>query len=371
MALIDEPPSQVVASSMHNNSASASLPFLSMLGKNHEWHQQVVDGYLTHWKKEKGGPKDTDESRKQREKHYSLLVNGYYDVVTDLFESGWGQSFHFCRFSCGEAFPQAVARHEYYLASQLDLHPGMTVLDVGCGVGGPARHVASFADCNVVGINNNAYQIERARIHTQTSGLGDQVTFVQGDFMKMPFANNSFDAIYAIEATLHAPSLEAVYAEIYRVLKPGGTFALYEWVMTAKFQENDPKHQDIRHRIEHGDAIPHLATQTEATTAMTSAGFTLVRCDDLADRGDVIPWWYPLSGEWRYVYTLSDILKFMRVARWGRLLMIGFLKSLELIRLCPGGTARAAECLEVAATSLVEGGQEGIFSPMFLMVGKK
>lgn len=61
----------------------------------------------------------------------------------------------------------------------------------------------------------------------------------------------------------------------------------------------------------------------------------------------------------------------LRVAKWGRMAVIGMLMGLESVSLCPRGTARAAETLEVAARSLVEGGREGVFSPMFLMVGRK
>lgn len=187
----------------------------------------------------------------------------------------------------------------------------------------------------------------------------------------IPFPSNSFDAIYAIEATLHAPSLAAVYSEIYRVLKPGGIFAVYEWVLTPSYSPAILKHRSIRHCIEHGDAIPHLATQSEALSAMRTAGFTLTRQEDLAQKGDTIPWWYPLAGEWKYVRTWSDALTVLRVARWGRLAFMGLLKGLEKVRLCPGGTAKAAETIEIAAQSLVEGGREGIFSPMYLMVGSK
>ena len=100
----------------------------------------------------------------------------------------------------------------------------MRVLDVGCGVGGPAREIARFADVNIVGLNNNEFQIHRARKYTAQAGLSDQVTFVKGDFMKLAeqFGENSFDAVYAIEATVHAPEFEGVYGEIMKVLKPGG-----------------------------------------------------------------------------------------------------------------------------------------------------
>ena len=158
-----------------------------------------------------------------------------------MYEYAWGSSFHFSRFYKGEGFHQALARHEHYLAAQMQIRPGMRVLDVGCGVGGPAREIASFTDANVVGVNNNEFQVHRARRYTKYAGLDKQVSFVKGDFMKLAeiFGENSFDAgaffamvvfgvdvdgvlVYAIEATCHAPSWEGIYGEIKKVLKPGG-----------------------------------------------------------------------------------------------------------------------------------------------------
>lgn len=121
---------------------------------------------------------------------------GYYDAATLLYEYAWAGSFHFSRFYKGESFAASLARHEHYLAAQMQLRPGMRVLDVGCGVGGPAREIARFADVNIVGLNNNEYQITRAQKHTKYAGLEDQITFVKGDFMKLSeqFGENSFDA---------------------------------------------------------------------------------------------------------------------------------------------------------------------------------
>ena len=121
---------------------------------------------------------------------------GYYDGATELYEYGWAKSFHFSRFYKGEAFAASLARHEHYLASQMSLRPGMRVLDVGCGVGGPAREIARFADVNIVGLNNNDFQIGRARKYTKEADLEDHVQFVKGDFMKLSeqFGENSFDA---------------------------------------------------------------------------------------------------------------------------------------------------------------------------------
>ena len=59
----------------------------------------------------------------------------------------------------------------------------MRVLDVGCGVGGPAREIAKFTGANIVGLNNNDYQIERATRYAAKEGLSNQLSFTKGDFM--------------------------------------------------------------------------------------------------------------------------------------------------------------------------------------------
>lgn len=78
----------------------------------------------------------------------------------------------------------------------MQLKPGMRVLDVGCGVGGPAREIARFSDATIVGVNNNDFQIGRATAKSKKAGLSDKVSFVKGDFMKLSeqFGENSFDA---------------------------------------------------------------------------------------------------------------------------------------------------------------------------------
>lgn len=168
-----------------------------------------IQNYSAFWqqKAEKDGKEDTTN----RLDNYQNVVNGYYDGATSLYEWGWGSCFHFCRFYKGEGFYQAVsrwillglvltgpqlARHEHYLATNMGLKRGMRVLDVGCGIGGPAREMAQFLDIYIVGLNNNDYQIGRARSLTARAGLSDRVTFVKGDFMKLSeqFGEGSFDA---------------------------------------------------------------------------------------------------------------------------------------------------------------------------------
>lgn len=66
----------------------------------------------------------------------------------------------------------------------------------------------------------------------------------------MSFPEASFDAVYAIEATVHAPSLEGVYSQIFKVLKPGGTFGVYEWCLTDNYDPKNQEHRKICRGIE-------------------------------------------------------------------------------------------------------------------------
>jgi sterol 24-C-methyltransferase len=300
-----------------------------------------------------------------------LIVTSYYNLATDLYEYGWGTSFHFGRFAYGEPFYQAIARHEHYLAHQMGLKENMKVLDVGCGVGGPAREMVKFAGVNVVGFNNNDYQIQRATRYAQKEGLSDKMSFVKGDFMQMSFPDNSFDAVYAIEATVHAPSLEGVYSEIFRVLKPGGIFGVYEWLMTDEYDNNNTEHRKIRLGIEQGDGISNMVTISEGLAAIKAAGFELLHHEDLADRPDPIPWYYPLAGDWKHMTSPWDVFTIARMTWWGRGLVHRFCGLGETVGLIPKGTQKTADSLALAADCLVAGGAKKLFTPMYLMVGRK
>jgi len=187
----------------------------------------------------------------------------------------------------------------------------------------------------------------------------------------MDFPENSFDAVYAMEATVHAPSLQGVYEQIFRVLKPGGTFGVYEWVMTDQFDETNAEHRAIRLGIERGNGISHMRPRTDAVDAIKAAGFVLEHEEDLAERNDEIPWYYPLSGDWQYTQTLWDLLSIVRMSWVGRTAMHHLLRCLETIRVAPRGTAQTAAELAAGADSLVKGGKLHIFTPMYFMIAKK
>ncbi|CAE6433126.1 unnamed protein product [Rhizoctonia solani] len=330
-----------------------------------------VANYTAFW--DGDSAKDGDVHKANRVENYKDVINGYYDGATELYEYGWAQSFHFSRFYKGEAFLQSLARHEHYLASMMNLKPGMRVLDVGCGVGGPAREIARFADVNITGLNNNDFQIGRARKYTEKAGLSDQLQFVKGDFMKLSeqFGENSFDAVYAIEATVHAPTWEGVYGEIKKVLKPGGIFGVYEWCMTDAWDPSNPEHKDIAHGIEVGDGIPEMRTIKQARQALKNVGFEILHEEDLADRPDPIPWYYPLEGDIWKAQTAWDYITVWRMSWSGKVVTQTTVRLLEMLGLVPKGTFDVGEALKTAADALVRGGQQKLFTPMYLVVSRK
>lgn len=310
-----------------------------------------------------------DESKKdkveERKSKYTTLVNHYYDLATDFYEYGWGQSFHFAPRAIGESFQQSLARHEHYLALKMGLKPGQTVADVGCGVGGPMREIARFSGANIVGINNNAYQIQRGGIHNVKAGLERQCSFIKTDFLHIPVTEGMFDGAYAIEATCHAPDRVAIFSEIFRVLKPGSFFSGYEWAMTKNYDPTDPVQKQIKKDIEEGDALPDLIFDYEVIDALKKSGFEIIETADLAEVGPVnqIPWYEPLAG--------SMSISGFRYTTIGRNLTHVSVTALEKLGIAPQGTSKISSVLLKAASALVAGGKAKIFTPcLFFLVRK-
>lgn len=310
-----------------------------------------------------------DATVAERKANATTMVNEYYDLVTDFYEYGWGQAFHFAPRYSGESFFDGLTRHEHFLALQGGFSDKMKILDIGCGVGGPLRNMTRFSGAQIVGINNNEYQISRARRYDSRLGLSHKTSYVKTDFCNMPFEANSHDGAYAIEATCHAEDKVKCYSEIFRVLKPGACFVGYEWVVTDKYDHSNETHRKIRHGIELGDALPTLETGPQVIQALKDSGFIVEEHFDVCERYEASPaktitWYNPLEGNYSSVWGL----KATPIGRWctSQLCTV-----MEAIKIAPKGSRQTADILEEGAVNLVKGGQTGIFTPCFFFRARK
>jgi len=207
--------------------------------------------------------------------------------VTLFYEAGWGSSFHFAPRWVGETFEASLIRHEHFVGMQAGAGKGKRILDVGCGVGGPARNIARVSQAHVVGLNNNAYQCRRGDAWSKVENLSGLVSFVNGSFLGMPFEDEEFDGAYEIEATCHAANRVQCYSEIFRVLKPGAAFAGYEWCMVEDwYNPEDAEHKSIKAGIEIGDGLPNILYRHEIIEALEESGFVVEEEQDLAEAGN-------------------------------------------------------------------------------------
>jgi SAM-dependent methyltransferase len=126
------------------------------------------------------------------------------------------------------------------LADRLAVQPGQHLLDIGCGLGGPARYLARRFRCKVSGIDITPAFVEAANKLTALLGMEDEVTVELGDGEHLPFAERRFDGAYAQHVTMNVADRRRFFAEAFRVLKPGAFFALTEHGLGPKGSPHYP-----------------------------------------------------------------------------------------------------------------------------------
>ena len=129
-----------------------------------------------------------------------------------------------------EAFGVDVGQNSWLTANELErfgarleLRPGLRLLDVGCGSGGPALHLARLSGCDVVGVDLYEEAVEAGNRAALEADLDKHATFVQADGARsLPFNSGSFDAVLCIDAINHLPDRPRVLGDWARLLKPAG-----------------------------------------------------------------------------------------------------------------------------------------------------
>ncbi len=163
-------------------------------------------------------------------------------------------------------------------AESLPLQPGMELLDIGSGLGGAARLFALAYGCRVTGIDLTGALVRAARTLSAHVGMGDRVRFEEASALELPFADAGFDGAYSIHVGMNIADKPRFYAEAFRVVKPGGFFALYDVVRLA----GDP---DLPVPWAETPATSHLASPPELEKLLKAAGFELVKRIDRTAEG--------------------------------------------------------------------------------------
>jgi ubiquinone/menaquinone biosynthesis C-methylase UbiE len=163
------------------------------------------------------------------------------------------------------------------LAAHLALTPDDRVLDLGSGLGGPARTLAEVTGCHVTGIDlTRAFTAAATELSTWV-GLADRVHFVQGDATDLPFPADHFDAAVTIHAAMNIPAKDQLYAEARRVLKPGRRFVIYDVLQG----EGGPVIYPVPWARD--PSLSALATPEEMRALLAEAGFAILAEQDTTD----------------------------------------------------------------------------------------
>lgn len=173
-----------------------------------------------------------------------------------------------------EEFHVGGRRASIELAELAALKPGFRVLDVGAGLGGPARLLAARFGCLVTTLDLTDEYCRAAEMLNQATGLADRITVRQGNALALPFADGEFDVVWTQHASMNIEDKPRLYAEIRRVLRDSGTFALHD-VQAGPVQP-------IVFPVPWADnaSLSFLATPLQTRSLVTSAGFAVVEWRD-------------------------------------------------------------------------------------------
>jgi tocopherol O-methyltransferase len=239
----------------------------------------------------------------------NAAVARYYDTTLDLYEQLWGEHVHHGYWDPGERpdadgadRATATDRLVHELVAYAGIPAGVRVLDVGCGIGGPALYLAGALGCTVEGITLSAAQAARATENARAAGVGDRTAFSRRDALDSGYPDDSFDAVWAMESLMHIPDRVAFFAEALRVLRPGGTLAVATWAV--RDGELTPDEDDLVEQILKHQVMPSFSGLAEHDRLARAAGFTDV---------DVVDWTAAVANSWDPAFAMVEPIERGRV----------------------------------------------------------
>jgi ubiquinone/menaquinone biosynthesis C-methylase UbiE len=157
------------------------------------------------------------------------------------------------------------------LAKQMELRAGLRLLDVGSGLGGPARYFAAEHGCRVTGIDLTEEFVRVAGSLTKRTKLDGLVEFRQGSALELPFERDTFDRAYMIHVGMNIADKAGIFREVRRVLKPAGLFTIFD-IMRAG---DGPIRYPVPWAL--SEETSFVATVKEYRNALQNAGFNITQ----------------------------------------------------------------------------------------------
>jgi SAM-dependent methyltransferase len=164
-----------------------------------------------------------------------------------------------------------------HLCEQIGISAGDHVLDIGCGIGGTARFLASAFGCSVTGIDLTPAYIEVARELSTWTGLAEDTDFVVGSALDTGAEEATFDRAVQVHVGMNISDKHALFAEAHRVLRPGGEFAVYDIMRTSS--------DDVSFPVPWASdaSMSHIEPADTYRSALDAAGLDVVVVDDRGD----------------------------------------------------------------------------------------
>ena len=163
------------------------------------------------------------------------------------------------------------------MADHLPVAGSDRILDIGSGIGGPARYMARRFDCRVAGVDLTAEFCEVAWLLTVRLGLEHRVTFEQGDALAMPFADGTFEGAYSMNVSMNIAEKRAFYREAHRVLKPGA------WLYLSEVAQGPGGEPDYPTPWARTASSSFLATAAETRANLEASGFAIESLRDTTE----------------------------------------------------------------------------------------
>jgi cyclopropane fatty-acyl-phospholipid synthase-like methyltransferase len=211
-------------------------------------------------------------------------VNEYYDECQVDYSMMWGTDDHLSMHygyhdDEHRSLEDAVVNLTRVIADRAGISEGDRVLDAGCGVGGSAVWLAQERGARVDGVNINEMQVEKARHGAAERGV-ENVDFHVADYTDVPFDDDTFDVVWAVESVCHTDDEHAFLQEAKRVLRDDGVLVVADGFLGKPRDEmTDDENEGVDAMLE-GMAAPSLATVDEFREALENEGFYDIEFED-------------------------------------------------------------------------------------------